>query len=194
MTEAQQPSSQSPRAFISYAWTSPTHESWVLNIATRLREDGVDVVLDKWDLKPGHDAHVFMERMVQDPKVSKVIMVCDQKYTEKANDRAGGVGIESQIISPELYAKAAQDKYAAVITETDDDGNAFVPIFYKGRVYLDFSNSDNYERAYDALLRWILDKPLHVKPELGAIPGHIAQPPMIAGCYSQQPQASRRSY
>lgn len=180
MTNETPHSTRSPRAFISYAWTSPTHESWVLQLSTRLREDGVDVILDKWDLKPGHDAHVFMEQMVRDPKVTKVIMVCDRNYTDKANERAGGVGIESQIISPELYASAAQDKYAAVITETDDDGKALVPIFYTGRVYVDFANSDDYEPAYDTLLRWILDKPLHVKPELGEIPEHIAQPPTIA--------------
>jgi hypothetical protein len=171
---------QARRVFISYAWSSPTHQTWVLNLATRLREDGVDVILDKWDLKPGHDAHVFMEQMVRDPKVTKVIMVCDKKYTEKANDRSGGVGVESQIISPEVYATAAQDKYAAAITENDEQGNAFVPIFYKGRIYFDFSNSDNYEREYESLLRWILDKPLHVKPELGAIPDHIAQPTAVA--------------
>jgi hypothetical protein len=169
-----------PRAFISYSWSSPTHQSWVLYLATRLREDGVDVVLDKWDLKPGHDAHVFMEQMVRDPKVTKVIMICDRKYTEKANDRSGGVGVESQIISPEVYASAAQDKYAAVITEADEQGKAFLPIFYKGRIYLDFTDSDNYEREYEALLRWILDKPLHVKPELGTVPDHIAQPAAIA--------------
>lgn len=177
MTEAQL---EAPRAFISYAWTSPTHESWVLNLATRLQEDGVEVIFDKWDLKPGHDAHVFMEQMVRDPKVTKVIMVCDRKYTEKANDRAGGVGIESQIISPEIYESASQDKYAAVITEADDTGKAFVPIFYKGRIYLDFTDSDNYEREYEALLRWILNKPLHIKPQLGAVPSHIAQPTAVA--------------
>jgi hypothetical protein len=169
-----------PRAFISYAWTSPTHQTWVLNLATRLREDGVDVLLDKWDLKPGHDAHVFMEQMVLDPKVTKVIMVCDRKYTEKANDRSGGVGIESQIISPEIYASAAQDKYAAAITENDEKGNAYVPVFYKGRIYFDFTDSDNHEREYESLLRWILDKPLHVKPELGAVPEHISQPAAVA--------------
>jgi hypothetical protein len=177
MSKAEQ---HTPRAFISYAWSSPTHESWVLNLATRLREDGVDVILDKWDLKPGHDAHKFMEQMVTDPKVTKVIMICDPKYAEKANQRSGGVGVESQIISPEVYSDAEQDKYAAVITEMGDDGKAPIPVFYKGRIYLDFTNSENYEREYEALLRWILDKPLHVKPQLGTVPDFIAKPTAIA--------------
>ena len=65
----------SPKAFISYSWSSTAHQDWVLTLATRLREDGVDVSLDKWDLKEGHDALAFMERMVSDPAVTKVIMV-----------------------------------------------------------------------------------------------------------------------
>lgn len=64
-----------PKLFISYSWSSPDHEQWVLDLATELREDGVDVILDKWDLKEGHDAHAFMEKMVTDPGIKKVALV-----------------------------------------------------------------------------------------------------------------------
>lgn len=164
-----------PHTFISYSWSSLTHESWVLNLASRLREDGVDVVLDKWDLKPGHDAYVFMESMVTDPNVTKVLMICDRTYVAKANSRTGGVGTESQIISPELYGASAQDKYAAVMVDEDDDGNAHVPVFYKGRIFFDFRSVDRFEDAYEQLLRWLVDRPMHVKPKLGAVPEHILQ-------------------
>lgn len=59
-----------PKLFISYSWSSPEHEAWVLNLAEELRSNGVDVVFDKWDLKEGHDAIAFMEQMVTD-KASK---------------------------------------------------------------------------------------------------------------------------
>lgn len=147
----------------------------MINLASRLREDGVDVILDKWDLKQGHDANQFMESMVTDPTVSKVIMVCDKLYVEKANSRTGGVGIESQIISPELYGKGAQDKYAALMTDEDEDGNAHIPIFYKGRIFVDFRSADRFEEKYEELLRWLVDKPQHVKPKLGKVPDSIIQ-------------------
>ena len=35
-----------PKAFISYSWTSPEHQQWVLDLATQLRESGVVVVFD----------------------------------------------------------------------------------------------------------------------------------------------------
>ena len=44
-----------PKVFISYCWTSPTHEDWVINFAERLVANGVDIVIDKWDLKEGQD-------------------------------------------------------------------------------------------------------------------------------------------
>ncbi len=68
-------SEQHPKAFISYSWSSPQHEQWVISLATELRASGVDAILDKWDLKEGHDAVAFMETMVTDPEVTKVILV-----------------------------------------------------------------------------------------------------------------------
>lgn len=171
MTE--QPSPPPVRAFISYSWSSPTHEAWVIQLASRLREDGVDVILDKWDLKPGHDSYQFMESMVTDKSVTKVMMICDKAYVQKANSRAGGVGTESQIISPELYGKGTQDKFAALMTDEDEDGNAHIPVFYKGRIYFDFRSADKFEASYEQLLRWLVDRPQHVKPKLGAVPSMI---------------------
>jgi len=137
----------------------------------------VDVKLDKWDLKPGHDSFKFMEQMVTDPAVTKVILVCDKIYQAKANKREGDVGAESQIISPEIYNKSSQDKFAAVITENDENGQACVPVFYKGRIYIDFTQDEDFEVRYESLLRWILDKPLYVRPELGSVPSHLCDLP-----------------
>ena len=180
----------SPRTFISYAWSSPTHEAWVLSLASRLREDGVDVILDKWDLKPGHDSITFMEGMVTDPTMTKVIMVCDRVYAEKADARAGGVGTESQIISPEVYASSTQDKFAAVLTEVDEAGKAYLPAYYRGRIYFDFRSGDAFEDSYEQLLRWLVDRPQHVKPKLGAIPESIlSATPAATGTQSSAKRA-----
>ena len=53
-----------PKLFISYSWTDKNHEEWVLELAKDLCNNGVDVILDKWHLKEGQDAAVFMEKMV----------------------------------------------------------------------------------------------------------------------------------
>src|SRR5258706_8852268 len=72
-----------PKCFISYSWTSPEHQAWVLQFATELREHGVDVILDKWDLKEGQDANAFMEKMVSDKAVTKVILLRSEEHTSE---------------------------------------------------------------------------------------------------------------
>lgn len=164
---------ESPKLFISYSWSSPEHEQWVINLATELRESGVDVILDKWDLREGHDAIAFMEKMVSDPDIKKVVIICDRLYVEKADGRSGGVGTETQIITPEIYEREDQSKFVAIIAEEDEEGKPHLPIYYKSRIYIDLSDSDLYAKNFEQLLRWIYDKPLYVKPELGEKPSFL---------------------
>jgi len=74
-----------PKIFISYSWTSPGHREQVPHWAERLIQDGIDVVLDVYDLKEGHDKYSFMEKMATDPDVTHVLVVCDKGYSVKAD-------------------------------------------------------------------------------------------------------------
>lgn len=168
-----------PKLFVSYSWSTPEHEQWVIDLATRLTEQGINVVLDKWDLREGHDAYAFMEKMVTDPSVTKVVMVSDKVYAQKADGRAGGVGTETQIISREVYEKEDQGKFVAVVPERGPDGKPFLPTYYKSRIYIDFSDPSRYAESFDQLLRWAYDKPLHVRPELGKRPAFLANEPSV---------------
>lgn len=156
-----------PKLFVSYSWSNPDHERWVLNLATELCDSRVDVILDKWNLKEGHDAFKFMEQMVTAPDVKKVAIISDRLYAEKADGRAGGVGTETQIISKEVYENQVQEKFVIIVAEKDENGKPFLPTYYKGRIYIDLSDADTYSENFERLLRWIYDKPLYVKPALG---------------------------
>lgn len=169
-----------PKLFISYSWSNPTHEQWVVDLATELRESGIDVILDKWDLREGHDAYAFMEKMVTDPEIKKVAIVSDRVYAEKADGRSGGVGTETQIISREVYEQQQQDKFVAIVTEKDEAGKAYLPTYFKSRIHIDLSEPDSYADNFEKLLRWVFDKPLYVKPELGKAPTFTIEPPSIS--------------
>jgi hypothetical protein len=130
-------------------------------------------MLDKWDLKEGHDAYAFMERMVSDSEIKKVILICDRAYAEKANGRTGGVGTEAQIISPEIYAKQDQNKFVAIVKERDDAGRACLPAYYTSRIFIDLSDSSTYSENFERLLRWAHDQPLYKKPEIGTKPSFL---------------------
>jgi hypothetical protein len=159
--------------FISYSWTTPKHEQWVVNLAERLMADGVNVTFDKWNLKEGHDKYSFMEKMVQSTEIDKVLMILDKKYVEKANQREGGVGTEAQIISPEIYKNVAQEKFIPIVAEKDKEGNAYIPTFLEGRLYIDLSLQDIFEENYEKLLRNIYGKPQYSKPKLGTAPSYL---------------------
>ncbi len=156
-----------PKIFISYSWSS---DSLVLPLAERLVSHGVEVLLDKWDLKEGQDKYVFMEQCVNDPSIDKVLIICDKKYQQKANTREGGVGDETAIISTEIYGKVHQEKFIPIIAEHDENGDACVPTYIKSRIYIDLSNASTYEDEYEKLLRNIYNKPSYKKPILGAKP------------------------
>lgn len=162
-----------PKLFISYSWSNPDHESKVIQLAEELSESGIHVILDKWDLKEGHDSVAFMEKMVTDPDIKKVAIISDKLYAERADGRSGGVGTETQIISREVYENQEQDKFVAIITERDENGKPYLPTYYKSRIYIDLSTSENYADNFEKLLRWIYNKPLYIRPEIGSKPAFL---------------------
>ena len=107
--------------FFSYCWSNQDHEEWVLQFAERLMSENLDVILDKWELRLGHDRNHFMEKFIE--KSDKVLIICDKKYKEKSNARSGGVGIETSIITPNVYNNTQQEKFIPVFKEKDEEGN-----------------------------------------------------------------------
>ena len=162
-------------AFVSYSHSNAEHEDWVLRLATELRASGVDAILDKWDLREGHEADAFMEKMVTDKTIKKVIIVSDRVYTEKSDSREGGAGTEAQIISKELYQKEDQDKFVAVVTERNERGEPYLPAYYTSRIFIDFSDDGLFSGSFEQLMRWIEDKPLHERPPLGKLPSYVRE-------------------
>ena len=164
-----------PKAYISYSWSSQQHQELVRRWADRLISDGIDVVIDQYDLVPGNDAYSFMERMVTDPTVTHVLVVSDQTYTEKANSRRAGVGVESQIISSEIYERVDQSKFIPIVTAFDGDGNAILPAFMNSLVWIDFSSDEKVNESWESLVRLLFKRPRLSKPKLGTIPHYLEQ-------------------
>lgn len=142
-----------PKVFISYAWGSQEHDGKVIALATDLKTDGVEVVFDKWQLKEGNDTISFMEKSVLDESITNVLILIDPTYAKKANERAGGVGTETQIISAEVYNKVEQRKFIPVVFEKDDEGNICKPQYLKGLLHFDLSTPDKYDTEYRRMVR-----------------------------------------
>lgn len=156
-----------PKVFISYSWAV---KDKVLDLADQLIRDGVQAVIDEYDLKPGNDKYAFMEQQVSDKSIKNVLIICDKTYAEKADHREGGVGDETVIITPEIYGKTNQTKFIPVIFEKDESGNPFCPVYIKKAIYIDLSDDTTYEAEYEKLVRQIYNAPLRPKPQLGEKP------------------------
>lgn len=162
-----------PKVFISYSWHPEENKIRVQRLAERLMSDGVDVVLDIWSLQDGQDKYAFMEKMVADQEIKKVLVICNKDYAEKANSRKGGVGTESTIMSDEIYSKAEQTKFIPIVFDKSGNQEFYKPHFLKSRIHVDMSSEDCYEQGYDQLLRDIYEKPLVKKPALGCMPAYL---------------------
>ena len=157
---------KTPKVFISYSWKSDDYRHYVVDLASALRSKGVDTVLDTWDLVPGQDRFKYMERMINDPTIDKVLVLCDKSYMDKANDRKGGVGSETKIITPEIYENSDQNKFIPVVMEKDDEGNAYIPTYLKSSLYVDYTKIT----GTTDLLRAIYEIPKYEKPSIGSAP------------------------
>lgn len=154
-----------PTTFISYSHDSQEHKLWVLELASRLRGNGVDAILDQWDLGPGGDLPHFMEQAIA--KSSRVLMICTDRYVEKANRGTGGVGFEKMIVTADLLRQIGSNRVIPIVRQ---QGTNVLPTFLSSKLYIDLSTTDQFETGFDQLLRELLGAPLFHKPALGKEP------------------------
>ncbi len=164
-----------PKVFISYAWGSEDYRLKVRSFATDLMGNGIDVLLDQWSLKEGNDTHAFMERSVTDSTITNVLILLDPVYEKKANERHGGVGTETQIISPEIYNKVEQEKFLPVIFERGEDGEIPKPQYLKTMLHFDLSQEEKYDSEYQRLVKRLYGIEIVEKPELGKKPSWLEE-------------------
>ncbi|MBV7546526.1 toll/interleukin-1 receptor domain-containing protein [Pseudomonas sp. PDM26] len=154
-----------PKVFISYSHDSQEHKQWVLEFATRLRNSGVDAILDQWELQPGDDLPHFMERNLASS--DRVLMICTERYVEKANSGSGGVGYEKMIVTADLLRTIDSNKVVPLIRQS---GTHETPTFLRSKLFIDFSSDDQNEFSFDELIRTLHGAPLFVKPAVGNSP------------------------
>lgn len=165
--EVKKSSSDNPVVFISYSWDNEAHKEWVLNLANRLCSNGIDVILDRYYLKPGKNLPHFVEDSIS--RAERIIIVFTPNYKLKADKRTGGVGYEYSIMNAELYNKqTTNEKIIPVLRRGTKEES--IPAFMQQFIHIDTGNDDNFENSYVDLLREIYNEPAIQKPELGVKP------------------------
>lgn len=150
------------RVFISYCHKDVSEE-WLEKLVVELGQYGIETIVDIYDLQLGQDLNYFMEQI---KNVDKVLILLGKVYKEKANERKGGVGIETQIISNDVYSDLKQTKFIPIVISKDEEGNAYLPYYLETRLYIDFSNDKLFDQNIEELVRQINMLPRKEKPQV----------------------------
>lgn len=157
-----------PKVFISYSWDSEVHKKWVLDLAIKLRENGIDAILDQWELELGKPIPNFMENSLA--KSDRVICVITPNYYNRTIEPNGGVGYEYSIISAEIMERIDTQKFIPLLKE---GGNENIPKSLKGRTYIDMRKDNSFKDRLEDLLRDIYKEPKNKKPPIGKKPEYV---------------------
>jgi hypothetical protein len=160
-------SAKSTSAFVSYSWDSDEQKAWVRELATRLRDSGIEVTLDQWHLVPGDQLPQFMESAVRNSDF--VLVICTPRYKVRSDDRAGGVGYEGDIMTAEVITTRNQRKFIPILrsgTWTEAAAS-----WLAGKYYIDLSANPYSESQFDDLLTTLLRTRLQAPP-VRAVPTH----------------------
>lgn len=139
---------KAPTAFISYSWDSEAHKEWVRNLASRLRQDGVGVTLDRWATQPGDQLPKFMETSVREN--DSVLIVCTPNYKVKSDARLGGVGYEGDIMTGEVFAGKDPRKFIPLLRS--GDWKDATPSWLSGKYGVDLRGDPYRDVQYEDLL------------------------------------------
>lgn len=155
-----------PKVFISYSHDNDEHKIWVKKLATDLRQHmGVDIIFDQWDLRIGSDLSLFMEQGLNEAAL--IICVCSNEYVRKSNAGIGGSGYEKMILTSALIKNTNID-YIIPIMRCNAEKN--LPTFLGTKLYVDFSNDDQYLNQLGELVAHIYNEDMSQKPPLGDNP------------------------
>jgi len=160
-----------PSAFISYVWEPVELKRWVLEFAKNLRRKGVDVKLDQWDLGPGDNMFQFMEKSVTCSDF--ILLICTPGYAERSEERSGGVGYESNIITSRIAERAGKQKFIPILRS--GDWKTSVPAWLKFVAGCDLRGDPYLPDQFQQLLKVLHGKNASA-PALGPVPAFEEEP------------------
>ena len=156
--------SDPPKVLVSYSHDSPEHVQRVLTLAGRLREDGIDCMIDQYVAAPEEGWTLWTKKQIRDSEF--ILMVCTETYlksvrgTRERQPRNGRDAWEGHLIDQALYRDGTSNtKFIPVLFEVGDSSH--YPVRNTHFYLIDT------EHGYEDLLRRLTNQPWIMKPELG---------------------------
>jgi DNA-binding response OmpR family regulator len=143
--------SRTPKVFISYKWESDAHGDWVIKLAVGLRSAGIEVFLDRWEVRLGDSFTEYMTSKISEADVVLFVMTtASVEAVEAGSGKGGAVKFELQLASSRRLA---------------GENLRIIPIYREGHKtaahlrdhrYADFRDDLKYENTLQMLVMDLL--------------------------------------
>lgn len=135
------------RAFISYKWESDDVKQWVERFATDLRQNGVDALLDKWEVKYGESFIDYMCSKIPSSDVFLFVITPGAVASVETDGKEGGA-VKFEVEMARAQTIAGEDlRFIPVLREGCD-----VPKHLRAYYYVDFRDNSKYAESFASLL------------------------------------------
>lgn len=150
------------KIFITYSWDSDEHKDWVQKLATDLDEyTELHVTCDIFDLDNFSDKNHFMEKAINESDV--IVVVSTKKYKQKADERQGGVGIETYLTTIRHWEESENGGSSKIVVASREKYSA--PNYLKGKFRVDFHEDDLYSKSLSFLIKSVTQQSRIKRPE-----------------------------
>lgn len=183
-------SQKHPVVFISYSQDSQEHGDKVLTFANKLREDGIDALLDQYEESPSEGWPKWMDRQIE--RSDFVLVVCTETYFRRVmgrEEKGKGLGVrwESTLVYQDVYD--AGSKTSRCVPVLFKDGKPeHVPKPLKSLTYYRVDTEEGYEDLY----RRLTGQPKTMKPGLGKLKSLSPRKPKADFLQSSEAEARKR--
>ncbi len=158
---------ENPIVFISYSQDSVAFADKVLKFSNKLRNDGIDAILDQYEEAPPEGWPRWMENSIN--KADYVIVVGSKGYYDKIHGnveygKGRGVKWEGNLIYQKIYnSDSLNVKFIPIVFEEKDLD--YIPTPLQGSTYYNVSDDAGFDKLYWRL-RGVTTKD---KPPLGKL-------------------------
>lgn len=159
-----------PKVFISYSWDDEPHKEWVKGLADILITNGIDIILDQYEVQAGANISYFMEKSLVESE--KVLIIFTENYQAKATNRKGGVGVEYSILNAEVCQNITNNKKYIPVLRSGTIQTS-IPPFMQQFISIYMKDNTKYDEQIKEIIHCIFDKPLVSKPKIGKRPDYL---------------------
>jgi len=138
--------------FVSYKWESNEHVAWVRNLAADLRAQGIDAILDQWEVRLGESFTDYMQGHIAAADVMLFVITPGAvKSAEAPQGEGGALKFEVQMMNARRMAEGTR------IIGIYRSGER-PPHYLRDHRYVDFRDDRKYEESLRLLVDDLLDR------------------------------------